>query len=69
MCRMFVRCVACHHYVIIRRLIEKQQKVDAVLASLPDDDPSLDLQRTQIEESMSTAEKSQLAKVKEITNK
>jgi hypothetical protein len=52
-----------------RRLIDKQSTVNGMLAGLKETDEDYDLKLQQLTESLSTAEKQLLAKVKDETDK
>ena len=56
------------HWLSSRRLLDKQQRVEAIAASLEQSgaDPS---QKAEVEEMITPSERAQLARVKHITNK
>lgn len=64
-----VRLSCLRMYYMCRRLIDKQSTVNGMLAGLKETDEDYDLKLQQLTESLSTAEKQLLAKVKDETDK
>lgn len=53
---------------MLRRVLEKQQRVDAILASLEEQEAD-DIQKDEVKDMITPAERAQLSKIKHITNK